>query len=190
MTLFWWIKRKGKFIFDNTLRRGIFQTNKEGCDCILFGCSFENQSKVYRLNLNPRKVSTMIPILIHMVRRSSQVSVTECGKGIYITVPKIIFRLHIVVLPSELSWTLEKCFISAELLNVITVHGVFLELLYCNKQFLRGDEKCQDFNSLGAHLQSCYVRFISSLEGALFTISVLGLLCWKPLSPALLKTES
>lgn len=90
---------------DNTLRRAIlqFQANKEGCDCILFGYSFKNQSQVYRLNLDSRKFSAMIPNLIHLLRRSSQVSTTECVEKIYINVPKIIFRPHILILPSELS---------------------------------------------------------------------------------------
>lgn len=61
--LFWWIKRKAKFILDNTLgkkkkKKAIlqFQVNKEGCDCILFGYSFRNQMKVYRLIWIPGKL--------------------------------------------------------------------------------------------------------------------------------------
>lgn len=74
---------------DNTLKRAItqFQANKERCGCILFPYSFINQSKDYRLNLDPKKIMSMIPILIQMFRRSSQVSTKEGSGGTYIIVP-------------------------------------------------------------------------------------------------------
>lgn len=67
----------------------------EGCDDTLFGYFSKNHSKVYRLNMDPRKVNATIPILIDVLRRSSQVSITECGGRTYISVPKIICRLNI-----------------------------------------------------------------------------------------------
>lgn len=52
---------------DNTLKRAIlqFQANKEGCDSILCGYSFKNQSKAYRVNPDPTKARAVIPVHIH-----------------------------------------------------------------------------------------------------------------------------
>lgn len=89
----------------------------EGCDDTLFGYFLKNHSKVYRLNIDPRKVNATIPVLIDVLRRSSQVSIAECGGRIYISVPKIICRLNILILASALSRTQVKCSTSAELLK-------------------------------------------------------------------------
>lgn len=84
---------------DNTLKRAIlqFQANKEGCDSILCGYTFKNQSKAYRVNPDPTTVRAVIPVHTHGLRKSFQVHTMGCGGGMYISVPKIIFRWHILI---------------------------------------------------------------------------------------------
>lgn len=123
--LFWWIKRKAKFILDNTLgkkkkKKAIlqFQVNKEGCDCILFGYSFRNQMKVYRLIWIPGKlVLWFLSLSMCIVPRSVLISVVEKYTFIlFFFFPKIALRPCTLTLPSQLFW-IQKYFISEVLLN-------------------------------------------------------------------------